>query len=315
MINTTKTEHGFQKLDLAVLHAAAQRMKRAVAERRGEKEYTPRDEYQYNDHSHLTARNLEAEGQIDHTAYTLTCKPIPHCGACQGGWVITRPSKASSPISTMCTRCEVPRRWTQRLNKLQLPTDAIGMSLDVYEPDSPRQVELINQTMQYLQRGSDGAPPCTLFYGPPGNGKTSILYALAREACQHHWKVKYTSHTQIMSQIQNSWNDRNRRNPLEGWLDDVQVLLLDEFCGIGGSAHKQGWWVKQTVEIIEQIQRKWRAGELAVVMTTNVYPQQMFKMFESNPAFRSRILGMFEPCEMVGRDRRVDNVDLSKWGM
>ena len=315
MIATTRTPHGLQKIDVTQLLQALSEFKKAAAKHRGDKKYTPRDEHQYTDHSHLTARNLEAEGLIDHSAHTLTCKPIPQCGECQGGYIITRPSEDSSPNAKICRRCEVPRQWTERLNKLELPSDAIGMSLDVYEPDSPRQVELINQTMQYLQRGSDGAPPCTLFYGPPGNGKTSILYALAREACQHHWKVKYTSHTQIMSQIQNSWNDRSKRNPLDGWLDDVQVLLLDEFCGIGGSAHKQGWWVKQTVEIIEQIQRKWRAGELAVIMTTNVYPQQMFKMFESNPAFRSRILGMFEPCEMVGRDRRVDNVDLSKWGL
>jgi len=314
MIKTTEI-HGFQKLDLTELHHAAAQMRAAIAKRRGQAEYKPVDQHTFEDHSHITARNLEKENMLIKGAPTLTCKTIPHCGGCQAGWIITRPSPSSAPISRMCHRCEVPRRWMKALNKLELPCDAEGMHLDSYEPDSPRQLEVIGDVLKYLNREHEGNPPAALCYGPPGNGKTSILYAIAREACEKRWRVKYTSHVQLMNQVQSSWGDRQRRNPLETWLDNVDLLLLDEFCGIGGSAHKQGWWIKQTVELIEEIQRKWRAGELAVIMTTNVYPRQMFDMFHGNPAFRSRVLGMFTPCEMVGRDRRIDNVDLSAWGL
>lgn len=313
-------DNGFQKLDTQALAAQAQLLKKAIAKKRGDEAYKPKNEYDYKDFSHLTARNLETEmwidgksSWIDDESYSLVCRKVPRCGECQDGWIITRTDYSKAPTSKICRRCEVPRRWMNRLNKLELPLDAVGMHLDAYEPDSPRQVEVISNMLDYLNRG-DGAPPAVLCYGPPGNGKTSILYAVAREACNLHWKVRYTSHTQIMNDIQGSWNDKNKSNPVERWLDGVEILLLDEWCGIGGSAMKQGWWVKQSIELTEQIHRRWKAGTLAVIMTTNVYPKQMFDIFNNN-AFQSRFLGMFHPCEMKGRDRRKDNLDLTHWGL
>ena len=313
-------ENGFQKLDTKTLRAQAKLLKEAVALKRGEASYKPKEDYEYKDFSHLTSRNIEEEkwidgesSWVDENAYTFTCRPVPLCGGCQDGWIITRVDYSSSPTSRMCQRCEVTRRWMNRLNKLELPLDAVGMSLDVYEPDSPRQVEVIQSMLDYLNRG-DETSPAVLCYGPPGNGKTSILYAIAREACELRWKVRYTSHTQIMNDIQGSWNDKNKANPIERWLEGVEVLLLDEWCGIGGSAMKQGWWIKQSIELIEQIHRRWKAGTLAVILTTNVYPKQMFNTF-SNSAFESRMVGMFKACEMKGRDRRKDDLDLTHWGL
>ncbi len=307
------TDHGFQKLDMSSFTHHIEKLKALAAQRRGQEEYEAKSEYHYQDSSHLTARNLEEHDYIDHDAYGLQCKPIPLCGECQGGWIITRSSQSSAPTSTMCKRCEVPRRWTHRLNKLELPSNAIGMHLDSYEPDSQEQINAINNMIEYLNRESSKAP-AILTYGPSGNGKTSILYALARESCQLGWKVRYLSHTQIINDIQESFKGKDIKNPTKRWLEDVDVLLLDEFCGIGGSAMKQGWWVKQTIELVEQIYRKWRAGKLSVMITTNVYPKEMFQIFNNN-AFKSRMLGMCTPVEMKGRDRRIQNVDLSAWNL
>jgi len=58
------------------------------------------------------------------------------------------------------------------------------------------------------------------------------------------------------------------------------------------------------------------AGELSVVMTSNVHPHQLLNIFSENPAVKSRLGAMFpRPIEMVGRDRRLDQVDMSAWGV
>ena len=312
MINTTDI-HGFQKLDLTQLYEAAQNMKTIVAERRGQKAFEKQDSYDYDDYSHLSARNLESKDFIDHSAPFLKAKVVKLCGRCQGGWIITRAHQCSSPTSMMCEHCERPKRWLDRLNKLELPLDAVNMHLDVYEPDSERHQNLISDMLSYLNRTSQ-KPPAHLYYGPPGNGKTSLLYALAREACQLRHQVKYTTHSQIMQSIKASWNSKSV-NPAEVWLDGIDMLLLDEFGGVGGSASKSQWWIQQTIELIEAMFKKWSAGKLAIVMTTNIYPAQLFQTFAHNSAFQSRILGMFTPCEMRGVDRRVQKVDLSEWGL
>ena len=89
MMIRTKDIHGFQKLDLSELHQAAAQMRAAIAKRRGQKEYKPQEQPAFEDHSHLTARNLEKENMLIKGAATLTCKTIPHCGGCQAGWIIT----------------------------------------------------------------------------------------------------------------------------------------------------------------------------------------------------------------------------------
>ena len=301
-----------KRLDLtpfldSIPHWKEQARARAAAEGR---------ETHYSDHSYLRPDNLETHRFIDLDAGYLRPKLVPHCGECQDGWLYRWLEDRRAQEAKMCPKCERPRRWLQRLDKMRLPSDAINMSFTTYDADSQEQRQQIDSMLEYLRGGLQGHPKGQYFYGPPGNGKTSLLYCYAREAAYLGIKVKYISHIGIMNQIKASWKNKSAEDPLKDWLAGIDLLLIDEFAGVGGSANKSPWWLSQTVELIQEIYQQWSAGELAVVMTSNVYPQQMLNIFSSNPAVKSRLGAMFRrPCEMVGRDRRLDQVDMSAWGV
>ena len=270
----------------------------------------------FTDHSHLRPDNLEAHDYVDLDAGYLRPRLVPHCGECQDGWNYRWLPNRSAQEAQMCHKCERPRRWLKRLDKMRLPSDAINMSFTTYDADSQEQRQQIDSMLEYLRGGLQGQPTGQYFYGPPGNGKTSLLYCYAREAAYLGIKVKYISHIGIMNKIKASWKSKDAQDPLKDWLAGIDLLLIDEFAGVGGSANKSPWWLSQTVELIQEIYQQWSAGELAVVMTSNVYPQQLLNIFSSNPAVKSRLGAMFRrPCEMVGRDRRLDQVDMSAWGV
>ena len=267
------------------------------------------------DFTHLTHSNLEDQGWIDEAAPRLTVKEIPLCGRCDNGWLRVPDTRHTVRL---CPHCEVPRRKAKQLNKLSLPADAIGMSLSKYEWDSPAQQQLILSMLAHLS-GSEVKPHCPSAYmwGPPGNGKTSLLYSLARWGCFQGLRVQYTTHTRIMNGIKESFNDSKRREALAGWLDRTDLLLLDELGGLGGKANMTSWYTSTTTEIIGTIYERWAGGKLGVIITSNLNPSELARLFDRNAAVLSRLRSMFgSPLQMVGPDRRITgNERLSEWGL
>ena len=93
--------------------------------------------------------------------------------------------------------------------------------------------------------------------------------------------------------------------------------MFDEFGGIGGKANMTDWWKATTTDIIQRIYEQWAAGKLAIVMTTNMNPNELFsKALDSNRASASRLQAMFKrPIQMQGQDRRADKQELAFWGV
>jgi len=209
------------------------------------------------DFSDLEPKNLEERNWIDLKAGYLKPRPVPFCGHCQEGWNYEWLPNRMAQVASMCPRCEKPRRWLKRLDKMRLPSDAINMNFSTYEPDSPEQKAAVESMLEYLRGGCQGAPHGLYVYGQPGNGKTSLLYCFAREAAYLGLKVRYISHIGIMNQIKASWKDKNNKDPLKDWLAGIDLLLIDEFAGVGGSANKSPWWLSQTVELIQEIYQQW----------------------------------------------------------
>lgn len=275
---------------------------------------TARPPKQLLDFSHLTGENLEEENMIDEGAPRLTVKHIEYCGRCDEGWLRIPETRNSVRL---CPFCEIPRRKAKRLNDLELPADAQGMHLRRYEWDSPAQEAKVTSMLNHIIEPQQPHAPCSFLWGRPGNGKTSLLYSVARWAAFRNKRVIYTSHTQIMSSIKDTWGDKQKRDPLRGWLDRCDVLLLDELGGLGGKAQRSSWYTSTTVEILGAMYERWAGGKLAIIMTSNLNPREVAQLFDRNSAVMSRLNAMFgAPIEMTGDDRRQrQNPDLRAWGL
>jgi DNA replication protein DnaC len=291
----------------------AQQLKRTFHMRQQDPS-TARPPKQLLDYSHLTGENLEEEGMIDESAPRLTVRPIEFCGRCDEGWLRIPETRNSVRL---CPFCEIPRRKAKRLNDLELPADAQGMHLRRYEWDTPTQEHKITSMLNHIIEPQQPHAPCSFLWGAPGNGKTSLLYGVARWASFRNKRVLFTSHTQIMNRIKDTWGEKQKRDPLRGWLDRCDVLLLDELGGLGGKAQRSSWYTATTIEIVGAMYERWAGGKLAIVMTSNLNPREVAQLFERNGAVMSRLNAMFgAPIQMVGDDRRQrNNPDLKAWGL
>lgn len=275
---------------------------------------TARPPKQLLDFSNLTGENLEELNMIDEAAPRLTVREIEKCGRCDEGWLRIPETRNSVKL---CHFCEIPRRKARRLNDLELPADAVGMSLRRYEWDSPAQEAKITSMLNHIIEPQQPHAPCSFLWGRPGNGKTSLLYSVARWGCFRNKRVMFTSHTQIMNRIKDTWGEKHQKDPLRGWLDRCDVLLLDELGGIGGKAQRSSWYAATTVEIVGAMYERWAGGKLAIVMTSNLNPREVANLFDRNSAVMSRLNAMFgAPIQMTGDDRRQrNNPDLKAWGL
>lgn len=292
-----------------------QALKRIAAEKRAEG--TAKERAPLHDFRNLNSCNLEAHDLVYPSSAKFECKPLPYCGRCAEGFSYTIDASGNR-TAELCNYCERPRRRMKRLNDLNLPADSYGMNLDRYEWDSAEQRHRIDRLlswMKYRDNRETQQSPSVYMWGRPGNGKTSLLYALAKEGVWNDFRVEYTSHTRLIEQIKRSFNGKNK-NPLETWLNRKSLLLLDEFGGVGGAANQTPWFKSVTADMIQKIYERWQRGQLSVVMTTNLTPHELFNSLDRNMALISRLQAIFgDPLQMVGADRRVSNASLAAWGV
>lgn len=226
----------------------------------------------------------------------------PHCNDCIEGYEYIR--DGIHPNAIKCRNCGNLRKALNKLLRAKLPNDAFETCISDYEFDSTNQQNAFNHLMEWNR---DTKAPSFLMYGKPGNGKSSLLYIIAKHKTAQHFNVKYAHHYHTFERLKNSWNKKNDYSFLDRFLYGVDVLLLDEFGGLGGGTKKYSDWFKNTtIEFIGSIYERWKSGQMAVVMTTNVYPSIMKQtLFEDNYAALSRMQDMFKyPIEIKGPDRR-----------
>jgi len=266
------------------------------------------------DHSQLTGENLEEMGVIDRGAPRLTVKALEHCGRCDEGWIRIEDTRNCVKL---CPYCEIPRRKAKRLNDLELPADALDMNLRRYEWDTPQQEQAVTRLLNHIVNPQQPHSPSAFMWGSPGNGKTSLLYSVARWGCFKGKRVTFTSHTKLMNSIKDTWGEKNAKDPLRRWLDTCDVLLLDELGGLGGKGNHSTWYTTTTTEIIGAMYERWAGGKLSILMTSNLSPVSVAKMFDRNAAIMSRLNAMFgAPIQMIGDDRRQRNSqELKAWGL
>ena len=274
-----------------------------------------RGDQDFYDWRHVNDQNLEELDLAREDTPTYTVRDIPECGLCIAGQTYYR-DELGYRYGGDCVRCTAVQKRITRLNRLNLPPDAYGVHFGMYQWDSEKQRDRIAALNSFISYGSIDKrtkSPSVYIWGRPGNGKTSLLYCMAKEACFADLKVKYVTH---QSMIESRYAQiRGERNPLKGWLDGVDLLLFDELGGVGGRGHTSEWLRSFNSEMYGYIYERWSRG-LAIVMTTNLTPDQFYKSTGQNAAIMSRFAEMFgDPIKMTGKDRRTEKQDLSKWGV
>lgn len=231
---------------------------------------------------------------------------------CVEGYEFVR--EGNGPNAIPCRNCGKLKKSLNLLQRSQLPNDALTAALSEYEFDSLLQENAFNEMISWDRVTQ---PPSFLMHGRPGNGKSSLLYIIAKHKTSQGFRVKYAHHYRTFEAEKDSWSDNASKPHLNQFLNDVEVLLLDEFGGLGGGVNKYSDWFKNTtIELIGSIYERWKSGRMSVIFTTNVYPALLRdKLFEGNYAALSRMQEMFQqPIEMTGRDRRSPLNRTSVWG-
>jgi len=268
------------------------------------------------DFRHLNAENLETENIIYPSSAFYQAKPLPYCGRCNNGWVAT--IKDGARASAKCEHCQIPRQRLRRLNDLKLPADARDSHFAMYEWDSPEQQKKVLSLQNWMLYGEQDRPqsPSAYLYGTAGNGKTTLLYSLAKWAIFNDFRVMYTSHNRTVDAVKRSFNTKSSDAFLANWLNGVELLLFDELCGIGGRANLTDWYKGFTSDMIGAIYEAWGSGQLSIVMTTNLTPREVYLALDRNDAIMSRLYQMFaDAIQMKGKDRRAPSKALKSWGV
>jgi DNA replication protein DnaC len=220
----------------------------------------------------------------------------PLCNSCVEGYEYVR--DGIHPNAILCRNCGKLRKSLNRLLRAGLPNDALNACISSYEFDSPNQQGAFYEIMNWDGQTS---PPSFMMYGQPADG----------------FKVKYAHHYRAFEAEKKSWAKKTGSSHLDYFLHDVDVLLLDEFGGLGGGVKKYSDWFRNTtIELIGSIYERWKAGRMAVIITTNIFPIALKEtLFEDNYAALSRLQEMFQhPIQITGPDRRKPLSKHSVWG-
>lgn len=227
---------------------------------------------------------------------------------CAQGYVYKRIEY--KPMAMPCPLCKNLTKGLNYLQRAHLPNDAYDASLDTYIYDSPQQQAMISDIISsYLPH----IPPSLFMYGKSGNGKSTISYIIAKHLALAGYRVKYFHHHHAFQKEKQSWSKNT--SFIDSIVDNVDILLLDEFGGLGGRANYSEWFITTTIEMIGIMYEKYRAGQLSIILTSNLTPKQIFnKLLDRNEMALSRLQNIFgNPLHMIGPDRRPKGKDVSKW--
>tara|TARA_Y100000592_G_scaffold9199_2_gene12852 strand:+ start:172 stop:1050 length:879 start_codon:yes stop_codon:yes gene_type:complete len=288
-----------QKIDFSELSSLLESLKRSIPES------SPPPVYE--DYSDISADQLHTKGFIKKGESRYIIAGEVPC-SCDFGYRTEYKGNVSTAYP--CKNCYQLLKSLQRIQRAHLPNDSLECSLDQYIFDSAAQKAVIREM---ITTSYPNQTPSLFMYGGAGNGKTTISYILAKYLCLNGYRVKYIHHYHEFQKEKKSWS--SNQSHLDQLLDNVDVLIFDEFGGLGGRSSYSDWFINTTIELIGIMYEKFRSGQLSIILTSNMNPNDIFKkLLDQNHMALSRLENIFgNPLFMKGPDRRPKGNQVSKW--
>jgi DNA replication protein DnaC len=141
-------------------------------------------------------------------------------------------------------------------------------------PDNARQKLPLLERLDFIKEGRN-----VVLAGNPGTGKTHIATGLGIKACQHNYKVLFTTVPRLITQLRESHSEHTLRQ-VEHRFEKYDLVICDEFGYV--SFDKQGAEMLFTHLSL-------RAGRKSTIITTNLSFDRWSELF-GDPVLTSALV-------------------------
>ena len=132
-----------------------------------------------------------------------------------------------------------------------------------------------------------------LLYGPPGTGKSFLAFCIANALIDRGVPCLVSSFSRIVNELEGR---QEKQAYLDG-LSRFKLLVIDDFA----AERATEYMTEQVFQIIDARNRQ----RLPIIVTTNLTGDELKNAASmSRKRIHSRLLGMCQPVEVTGADRR-----------